>query len=126
MTVVPITKAPVAPVCAVACEAASLAGHLHLDNLCWIYDDNHITIDGETELALTDNAAARFRAYGWHVEELGEVGEHGLGHLPVTIHPRELADRFAVPIEPQPPQPGQQRLGRLGGRAGPVSVLDPQ
>ncbi len=56
-------------------EAASLAGHLGLGKIVLFYDDNHITIDGETELALTDDAAARFRAYGWHVEQLGEVGE---------------------------------------------------
>ncbi|MEM9203165.1 MAG: transketolase [Actinomycetota bacterium] len=56
-------------------EAASLAGHLGLGKLVAIYDDNHITIDGETELALTDDAASRFRAYGWHVVELGAVGE---------------------------------------------------
>ncbi len=54
-------------------EAASLAGHQQLGRLTAIYDDNHITIDGPTELALSDDAAARFRAYGWHVEELGEV-----------------------------------------------------
>jgi transketolase len=56
-------------------EAASLAGHLGLGKLVLCYDDNHITIDGVTELALSDDAAARFRAYGWHVQELGEVGE---------------------------------------------------
>ena len=54
-------------------EAASLAGHLGLGHLVAIYDDNHITIDGATELALSDDTAARFRAYGWHVVELGEV-----------------------------------------------------
>ncbi|NOX29483.1 MAG: transketolase [Actinobacteria bacterium] len=54
-------------------EAASLAGHQQLGRLTAIYDDNHITIDGPTELALSDDAAARFRSYGWHVEELGEV-----------------------------------------------------
>ena len=53
-------------------EAASLAGHLGLGRLICVYDDNHITIDGPTELALSDNAAARFRAYGWEVVELGE------------------------------------------------------
>ncbi len=53
-------------------EAASLAGSLGLDRLTVIYDDNHITIDGPTELAMRDDAAARFRAYGWHVIELGE------------------------------------------------------
>jgi transketolase len=54
-------------------EAASLAGHLGLGRLICVYDDNHITIDGPTELALSDDAAARFRAYGWQVIELGEM-----------------------------------------------------
>ncbi len=56
-------------------EAASLAGHLGLGRIVLCYDDNHITIDGPTEIALSDNAPERFRAYGWHVEELGEVGD---------------------------------------------------
>ena len=54
-------------------EAASLAGHLRLGRLVYIYDDNHITIDGPTELALDDDAGKRFEAYGWHVERLGEA-----------------------------------------------------
>jgi transketolase len=54
-------------------EACSLAGHLGLGRLVAVYDDNHITIDGPTELALTDDAPARFRAYGWHVIEVGEI-----------------------------------------------------
>ena len=49
----------------VASEAASLAGHLALSNLCWIYDDNTVTIDGHTDLAFTEDVARRFRAYGW-------------------------------------------------------------
>ena len=53
-------------------EAASLAGSLGLDRLTVFYDDNHITIDGPTELALHDDASARFRSYGWHVVEVGE------------------------------------------------------
>ena len=56
-------------------EASSLAGHLGLGRLVCVYDDNHVSIDGVTELALDDDAAARFRAYGWHVEELGEAAE---------------------------------------------------
>lgn len=52
----------------VASEAASLAGHLRLGKLVFFYDDNHITIDGSTELAFTEDRCARFRAYGWHVQ----------------------------------------------------------
>ena len=57
-------------------EAASLAGHQRLGNLVCIYDDNHITIDGDTALAYSDDVAARFEAYGWHVEHLGEIADH--------------------------------------------------
>jgi transketolase len=54
-------------------EAASLAGHLALGRLVYVYDDNHITIDGATELAYSDDVARRFEGYGWHVESLGEI-----------------------------------------------------
>ena len=54
-------------------EAASLAGHLRLGRLVYVYDDNHITIDGPTELSLNDNAAERFAAYGWAVDDIGDV-----------------------------------------------------
>jgi transketolase len=54
-------------------EAASLAGHLGLGRLVVVYDDNHITIDGATDLALSDDAAMRFRSYGWDVDEIGAV-----------------------------------------------------
>ena len=54
-------------------EAASLAGHLGLGRMVYIYDDNHITIDGPTELALTDDVVKRFEGYGWHVHSIGDV-----------------------------------------------------
>ncbi|MEJ7561196.1 MAG: transketolase [Ilumatobacteraceae bacterium] len=56
-------------------EAASLAGHLGLGRMICVYDDNHVTIDGVTELAYSDDVPARFRAYGWDVVELGEVAD---------------------------------------------------
>src|SRR5437899_8403414 len=59
----------------VASEAASLAGHLGLDNLCWIYDNNHITIEGSTRLAFTEDVAARFLGYGWHVMRVGDAND---------------------------------------------------
>ncbi|MBC8334644.1 MAG: transketolase [Anaerolineales bacterium] len=52
----------------VASEAASLAGHLKLGKMIYLYDDNHISIDGSTDLAFTENRAARFESYGWHVQ----------------------------------------------------------
>jgi transketolase len=54
-------------------EAASLAGHYELGRMVFVYDDNHITIDGPTELAYSDNVPGRFEAYGWHVVQLGEA-----------------------------------------------------
>jgi transketolase len=59
----------------VGSEAASLAGHLGLENLCWIYDNNHITIEGSTELAFTEDVAARFLAYHWNVLRVGDAND---------------------------------------------------
>jgi len=56
-------------------EAASLAGHLQLSNLCWIYDNNHITIEGNTALAFGDDVATRFIAYGWNVTRVGDAND---------------------------------------------------
>jgi transketolase len=59
----------------VASEAASLAGHLRLDNLCWIYDDNTVTIEGHTDLAFSEDVAMRFEAYGWNVIRVEDVND---------------------------------------------------
>ena len=65
----------------VASEAASLAGHLGLDHLCWIYDNNHITIEGNTRIAFTEDVAARFLAYGWNVLRVGDANDiDRIGH----------------------------------------------
>ena len=56
-------------------EAASLAGHLRLSNLCWIYDNNHITIEGNTALAYSDDTATRFIGYGWNVTRVGDAND---------------------------------------------------
>jgi len=56
-------------------EAASVAGHLKLSNLCWIYDNNHITIEGDTDLAFDENVGARFASYGWDVSHVHDAND---------------------------------------------------
>ena len=56
-------------------EACSFAGHLKLGKLIGLYDDNHITIDGKTELTFTDDTAKRFESYGWHVQRVADVND---------------------------------------------------
>jgi transketolase len=59
----------------VGAEAASLAGHLRLDDLCWIYDNNHITIEGNTRITFTEDVAARFLGYHWNVLRVGDAND---------------------------------------------------
>ena len=61
----------------VGSEAASLAGHLELDDLCWIYDNNHITIEGNTRITFTEDVAARFMGYRWNVLRVGDANDIG-------------------------------------------------
>ena len=75
-------------------EAASLAGHLQLGRLVYVYDDNHISIDGPTELAYTDNVPERFAAYGWDVDTVGEVANDTVA--------LERALRRAMAVEDRP------------------------
>ncbi len=75
-------------------EAASLAGHLGLGRINFIYDDNDISIDGPTSLSFSDDSASRFRAYGWHVQEVGAIGE--------DLDALEAAIRNAVAVDDKP------------------------
>jgi transketolase len=79
-------------------EAASLAGHLQLGRLIYVYDDNHISIDGPTELAYSDDAAKRFEAYGWHVERVGELANDVDGLEEAVRRAMEEEDRPSMII----------------------------
>jgi len=59
-------------------EAASIAGHLKLSNLLWIYDNNHITIEGKTALAFSEDVGTRFEGYGWSVQHVSDANDLGL------------------------------------------------
>ena len=75
-------------------EAASLAGHLGLGRLIYVYDDNHISIDGDTALSFTDNTTKRFKAYGWDVDRVGEIAN--------DCDALEAALRRAMAVEDKP------------------------
>ncbi|MFN0065176.1 MAG: transketolase [Chlamydiales bacterium] len=69
----------------VTSEAASLAGHLQLSNLCWIYDNNHITIEGSTDLTFSEDVATRFLAYGWNVLRVSDANDLKMLHRALDI-----------------------------------------
>ncbi|MDG6093626.1 transketolase [Acetobacter sp. AN02] len=81
----------------VVSEAASTAGHLRLGNLTWIYDSNRISIEGSTDIALTENVAERFRAYGWHVSELEDANDTA-GFLSLAEKAKKETDRPSLII----------------------------
>ncbi len=79
-------------------EAASLAGHLRLGRLVYVYDDNHITIDGPTELSYSDDVAERFAAYGWGVDDIGEVANDLDALEAALVRAKEDEDRPSLII----------------------------
>ena len=79
-------------------EAASLAGHLGLGKLICVFDDNRITIDGPTDLSISDDVAQRFESYGWHVNYLGEIGEDCDAIEEALIEARSVSDRPSLLI----------------------------
>ncbi len=81
----------------VSSEAASIAGHLKLSNLCWIYDNNHITIEGSTDLAFTEDIASRFLGYGWNVLRVGDANDlHLLSEAFETFHKTSDRPTFII------------------------------
>ena len=107
----------------IASEASSLAGHLGLGRLISFWDDNHISIEGDTAISFTEDVAARYEAYGWHVQNLGE--DIGLDRIEEALanakrrHRPPVADRRAHPHRPGlAEQAGHPRRARLAARRG--------
>ena len=94
----------------ISSEAASLAGHLGLSKLCWIYDSNRVTIEGHTDITFTEDVAARFLAYGWNVTTVADANDLGA----VTRALRDLPGRGGA-THPRPrAQPHRLRVSRRG------------
>ena len=110
----------------VASEAASFAAHQRLSNLCWIYDSNRVTIEGHTDLAFTEDVAARFTAYGWNVETVADAND--LEQAERAFHAFKAEDErptlivvhshigYGTPVEDTPKAHGEP-LGPDGVRA---------
>ena len=90
----------------ISAEAASLAGHLKLANLCWIYDNNHITIEGNTALAFGDDVATRFIGHGWNVTRVGDAND---------LETLDRAFQASRSSRPRLPMPSWKCLGTSGG-----------
>jgi transketolase len=80
-------------------EAASVAGHLGLSNLIWFYDNNHITIEGSTSLAFTDDVATRFRGWHWNVLNISDVNDLDLIDVAIRAAQREVARPTLVIVD---------------------------
>ena len=108
----------------ISSEAASLAGHWKLSNLCWIYDNNHITIEGNTALAFTEDVATRFLGYGWNVTRVGDANDLDLldrafGAFLKETRPADPDHRRQPHRLGRAPQAGHQRRPRrAAGRGG--------
>ena len=106
----------------ISAEAASLAGHLKLPNLCWIYDNNHITIEGHTALTFSDDVATRFIGHGWNVTRVGDANDQEMlaraFHTFLNTRDRPTLDHCRQPYRLRgPAQAGHQcRPRRASGR----------
>ena len=104
----------------VASEAASLAGHLRLGRLCMIYDDNHITIDGDTALAFSEDVGMRFAAYGWHVQHVGDGNDLDAIHLALEAARRETARPSIIVLRTVIGNPAPTKSGTAAAHGAPL------
>src|SRR5690606_23522615 len=103
----------------VSSEASSLAGHHKLGNLVVLYDDNHISIDGDTDVAFSEDVATRYEAYGWHTQRVEDVNDVQALH-DAFVAARDTTDRpslISVRSIIAWPAPNAQNTGKAHGAA---------
>ena len=104
----------------IASEAASLAGHLRLSRLVYLYDDNDISLDGPTSLSFREDVTARFEAYGWHVEEVADVNDLAALELAIDRAMREDERPSLVRVRSIIGYPAPNKQGTSGAHGAPL------
>ncbi|PTQ94836.1 transketolase [Mucilaginibacter yixingensis] len=106
----------------VASEAASLAGHLQLGNMIYLYDDNHISIEGDTDITFNEDVAARFRAYGWHVQEVADGNDIEAISIAVRNARAEVSKPSLIKVRTQIAYGSPNKANTAGAHGSPLGA----
>src|ERR1700761_6368544 len=106
----------------VTSEAASLAGHLELGNIIYLYDNNHISIEGATDITFNEDVSARFRAYGWHVQDLPDVNDVHALELAITNAKAETQKPSLINVRSLIAYGSPNKSGTAGSHGSPLGV----
>jgi len=106
----------------VTSEAASLAGHLELGNIIYLYDDNHISIEGATDITFNEDVSARFRSYGWHVQDLPDVNDTHALELAITNAKAEAQKPSLIRVRSLIAYGSPNKSGTAGSHGSPLGA----
>jgi len=106
----------------VTSEAASLAGHLELGNMIYLYDDNHISIEGATDITFNEDVSERFRAYGWHVQDLPDVNDVHALELAITNARAEVQKPSLIRVRSLIAYGSPNKEGTAGSHGSPLGA----
>src|ERR1700754_1362470 len=106
----------------VSSEAASLAGHLELGNIIYLYDDNHISIEGATDITFNEDVSERFRAYGWHVQEVADVNDVHALQLAITNAKAEAQKPSLIRVRSLIAYGSPNKSGTAGSHGAPLGA----
>ena len=103
-------------------ESASLAGHLELGNLIYLYDDNHISIEGATDITFNEDVSERYRAYGWHVQDLPDVNDIHALQLAITNAKAETQKPSLIRVRSLIAYGSPNKSGTAGSHGAPLGA----